>query len=266
MRTFTSVLVLALIVLACSGQAQAASGSYKLCSTGPGNPIVSPGKGGKCAHGQHALALARAAQVDSLKRRVGALEATLAGVSRSGQTLRLSGLNLQLVSGSGSTSGPVNGRGNLIIGYGEHRAADHQTGSHNLVLGVNQSFTAYGGVVGGYQNTLSGRYGAVFGIYNTADGPASTVAGGPQNGATGFASAVAGGYSSTASGDFAAVAGGASNTASGNESAVAGGASNAASGLYSAVAGGSFNTASGVASLARGGQHQSVTANYGYAP
>jgi hypothetical protein len=33
-----------------------------------------------------------------------------------GATLRLSGVNLQIVSGSGSTAGPVNGKGNLIIG------------------------------------------------------------------------------------------------------------------------------------------------------
>ena len=266
MRTFTLATALALIVLAGTGQAQAASGSYKLCSTGPGNAIVSPGKRGKCAHGQHALALARAAQVSSLKRRVGALEATLAGVSRSGQTLRLSGLNLQIVSGSGSTSGPVNGRGNLIIGCGERRAGDQQTGSHNLVLGVNQSFTTYGGVVGGYENKLDGRYAAVFGIFNTASGPASTVAGGQTNTATGFASAVAGGNHNTASGDESAVAGGETNTASGLKSAVAGGDTNTAGGLYSAVAGGEGNTASGVASLARGGQDYYLSADYGYVP
>jgi len=36
-----------------------------------------------------------------------------------GTTLQLSGINLQIVSGSGATSGAVNGKGNLIVGYNE---------------------------------------------------------------------------------------------------------------------------------------------------
>src|SRR2546427_4427760 len=35
-------------------------------------------------------------------------------------TVRFSGVNVQIVSGSGSTSGAVNGEGNLIIGYAEN--------------------------------------------------------------------------------------------------------------------------------------------------
>ena len=78
------------------------------------------------------------------------------------------------------------------------------------MLGVNQSFTAFGGVVGGLQNKLSGPYSAVFGDANTASG---------------YESAVAGGYNNTASGVYSAVAGGSTNTASGTASLARGGQS-----------------------------------------
>lgn len=49
-------------------------------------------------------------------------------------TITLIDANLQIVSGSQSTAGPVNGTGNLVIGYDESPGT--QTGSHNLVLGA----------------------------------------------------------------------------------------------------------------------------------
>src|SRR4051794_30521077 len=48
-------------------------------------------------------------------------------------TVRFSAVNVQIVSGSGSTAGVVNGQGNLVLGYDE--VPGSQTGSHNLVLG-----------------------------------------------------------------------------------------------------------------------------------
>jgi hypothetical protein len=36
-----------------------------------------------------------------------------------GTTLQFSGINVQVVSGSGITDGAVNGKGNLIVGYNE---------------------------------------------------------------------------------------------------------------------------------------------------
>src|SRR5262245_12285497 len=36
-----------------------------------------------------------------------------------GTTLQFTGINVQIVSGSGTTTGTVNGKGNLIIGYNE---------------------------------------------------------------------------------------------------------------------------------------------------
>src|SRR5262249_17051572 len=67
-------------------------------------------------------------------------------------TIQVTGANLQIVSGSGKTNGPVNGAGNLIIGYDDvaecptetefcNQPLPPQTGSHNLVLGTSQEYT-----------------------------------------------------------------------------------------------------------------------------
>jgi hypothetical protein len=65
----------------------------------------------------------------------------LQGVSRNGATLMLSGLNLQIVNGSGQTNGHANGMGNLIIGYNEKKPGEPiMTGSHNLIAPGNDLF------------------------------------------------------------------------------------------------------------------------------
>jgi hypothetical protein len=97
-------------------------------------------------------------------------------------TIQFSGANVQIVSGSGATNAAVNGEGNLIIGYDESPGT--QTGSHNLILGVAQTFTNYGAIVGGSHNTSKGIYSAVFGYGNSANGGESTVTGGRSNAAT----------------------------------------------------------------------------------
>jgi hypothetical protein len=55
-------------------------------------------------------------------------------------------MNVQIVNGQGTTAS-ANGLGNLIIGYDE--GTQKRTGSHNLVLGEQQSFTSYAGLIGG---------------------------------------------------------------------------------------------------------------------
>lgn len=62
-------------------------------------------------------------------------------------TVQFSGVNVQIIDGSGSTS-TVNGTGNLVLGYDDTLGT--QTGSHDLILGENQSYTSYGEIVGGY--------------------------------------------------------------------------------------------------------------------
>ena len=112
--------------------------------------------------------------------RVTALETTLAGVSRSGNQIIIEGANLHIRSGSGATDGPVNGLGNLIIGYNELRGAgDDRSGSHNLVVGLEHNYAAYGGVVAGFRNAVSGAFASVTGGHdNVAGGAGATVGGG----------------------------------------------------------------------------------------
>ncbi len=90
--------------------------------------------------------------VAGLTSRVEALEAKLAHVSVSGNDIVVSGANLYVNNGTGSTSGPVNGLGNVVIGYNELRGAgDDRSGSHNLVVGSRNNYSSYGGFVGGLQ-------------------------------------------------------------------------------------------------------------------
>ena len=51
--------------------------------------------------------------------------------------------------GLGKTNGAVNGEGNLVIGYDENIDKHEQTGSHNLILGAEQTFTGFGGMYRG---------------------------------------------------------------------------------------------------------------------
>jgi hypothetical protein len=95
-------------------------------------------------------------------------------------TLRLHGINVQIVNGTGTTDGVVDGAGNLIVGYNELRGAgDDRSGSHNLVVGKEHNFSSFGGLVAGSTNTLSGNYSSVSGgLFNTAYGSESSVSGG----------------------------------------------------------------------------------------
>ena len=183
------------------------------------------------------------AENTALKTRVSALETLLDGVTRSGNTLRFSGLNLQIVNGTGSTDLDLNGLGNLIIGYNVD-FGDLRTGSHNLVIGDQHSYTNHSGLVSGFNNTLSGRNAFVGGgVGNAAAGDLSFVGGGLLNMASGFVAFVGGGQKNTASNTGSFVGGGLLNTASGSDAFVAGGGINTASGLGSFVGGGDHKTA-----------------------
>ncbi|MCP4137533.1 MAG: hypothetical protein GY754_41585 [bacterium] len=109
---------------------------------------------------------------------------------------------MQIVSGAGFTngvnndwaSGTVNGLGNLIVGYNEIRVDDvgnptnddDRSGSHNIIVGKWNNYSSSGGLVAGYQNTISGIYSSVSGgSRNTADGHLSSVSGGYERTATG---------------------------------------------------------------------------------
>ena len=221
--------------------------------------------------------------------------------------VRFEGVNVQIVNGQGSTD-TTNGLGNLIVGYDEERAdadsftaretcslgqywndqtqceanngtwgKNFKTGSHNIIVGGRNAYSAYGGIVSGFLNVInspyasvpgginniaSGHYSSVSGgFFNTASGSGSSVSGGSSNTASGTDSSVSGGYNNTASGSWSSVSGGSFNTASGIESSVSGGYRNTASGTGSSVSGGSSNTASGSDSSVSGGYNNTASGN-----
>ena len=194
------------------------------------------------------------------------------------KTLRVEGINLQIVNGLGATNGDptgsfdgvgaiTNGLGNLIVGYNEldPDEANERTGSHNIVVGVENDFTAFGGLVGARGNRIDGAFTSVFGgSANTASGLSSSVFGGYFNSANGAFSAVVGGQDNTAGGDFSSVAGGRSNSADGVHTSVTGGASNTATAPTSSVTGGAFNSANGVSSSVSGGFAGSIGEDFGW--
>ena len=76
-------------------------------------------------------------------------------ISVTEETVLISGANLQVVSVSGGTAAAVNGTGNIIIGYDENNNSD-KSGSHNLVVVRNHTYSSYGGIVAGLNNSITG--------------------------------------------------------------------------------------------------------------
>lgn len=76
------------------------------------------------------------------------------GQGRLVPTILIEGVNVQIVNGRGSMQS-TNGRGNLIVGYQSERPF-HRTGSHNIVVGDEHTYTSYGGIVSGEGNWLAG--------------------------------------------------------------------------------------------------------------
>jgi hypothetical protein len=122
-------------------------------------------------------------------------------------TIQFTGVNLQVIDGSGSES-TLNGTGSLILGDDEKPGT--QTGSHNLLLGgPGQSDSSYGGILAGHFNTISNGYASILGgAYNTAAGLGSTITGGYSNKTSINNSTVSGGGGGEASGILASVTGG----------------------------------------------------------
>jgi trimeric autotransporter adhesin len=177
------------------------------------------------------------------------------------KTIRLTGVNLQIVNGSGTTES-ANGLGNLIVGYNRARDStevtalgkDDRTGSHNIVVGSADNYTSFGGLVIGAKNSISGTYASVSGGYeNVASGGGSSVSGGSGNKATNKGASVSGGGDNVALEAWASVSGGHNNKASGLLASVSGGTGNIASGGDSSVSGGRNNKAQGDYSYVGGG-------------
>lgn len=161
--------------------------------------------------------------VTALQQKTAALTQTGTPGS-SGATLQVTGVNVQIIDGLGSTSA-VNGLGNLILGYNESGPGFARTGSHNLIVGAQNQYTSYGGLVAGNGNGITAPYASVTGESNLASGRGASISGGFLNTASGSDSAVSGGTRNTAGGSGSSVSGGAANTAGGSESSVSGGGS-----------------------------------------
>jgi hypothetical protein len=213
------------------------------------------------------------ATVNTQASQIAALQDLLQHFSRSGNDVYISGANLHIVNGTGTTDGSPNALGNLIVGYNELRndGTDDRTGSHNIVVGSSNNYTSSGGLVTGYWNTIIGAYATVTGgEYNTAAGDWSSVSGGSSNTAYGNGSSVSGGGNNAASGNESSVSGGINNNASGNWASISGGDYNTASGISASVSGGGGSIASGYRSSISGGYgntasgyESSVSGGYG---
>jgi hypothetical protein len=147
---------------------------------GPQGEPGPPGPPGPPGSDQSAAIAAMDAKITGLTARVAALEALLDGVSRSENDIIIEGANLHVRSGSGATDGPVNGLGNLIVGYNEPRGDDaDRSGSHNLVVGSQHNYSSYGGLVAGFHNAVAGAFASVTGGQNNiAKGARAAVSGG----------------------------------------------------------------------------------------
>ncbi len=163
-------------------------------------------------------------------------------------TLTFSGMNLQVVNGTGSTGGTPNGEGNVIIGYNTS-SGDDKSGSHNLVVGDLHTYSQFAGIVAGQNHSNTGSL--------------SSLVGGDNNTATGTSSFIGGGANNTAGGNVAfvggSIIGGNSNSASGNSSFAGGGEINTANGIRSFVGGGNNNIADGNESFVGGGAGNTAT-------
>lgn len=150
------------------------------------------------------------------------------------------GCNVHVRSGAGATDAPVNGKGNLIVGYNvDANGNADRSGSHNLVVGDEHSYASFGGLVAGWGNRVLGAWATVSGGFdNRAVGDFSSVSGGKTNKASGLRSAVSGGARNVASGDYASVSGGYYNTALGYISSASGGRDNFVWGTRGSISGG----------------------------
>ncbi len=241
MRRLTSWCV-ALVVasLLMPGGAAAESTTTICIPNKAGKPIVS-GEAGTCKNTKTVtyspLNLPGSGGLEALNKMLPHMTYLESGVAGK-PTIQFSGINLQVVSGSGTTSGTVNGEGNLVIGYDENPGNHQQAGSHDLILGEEQTFTSFGGILAGRGSTISAPYASVTGgLDNVASGEGSWAGAGQHNVASGLDASVSGGQLNEA-GFIASVGGGAQNRASRGSSWVGGGKENNAAAEFTAIFGG----------------------------
>ena len=202
---------------------------------------------------------------------LGPLQEKTQFISVNGTEMIISGANLNIVNGLGHTDS-ANGLGNLILGYNKVDPAAlgaNRSGSHNLVIGDEHSYTSHSGVVSGFNNEIGAPFACVSGGSsnfasaegasvtggegNVAKGPGSSISGGSRNTAWGFECSISGGDSNNAIGDGSSITGGEGNVAGGLYGVVSGGLQNSANGALTSVGGGNNNLAAGDGSVVSGG-------------
>jgi hypothetical protein len=223
-------------------------------------------------------------EIDKLKAEVTSLQSALAGIlanpalalgpyvtvesaplaGLAGPHVLFEGANVHVRSGSGATDdgGTLTGLGNLVVGYNaDVNANDLRSGSHNLVLGDDHTYTSFAGVAAGVDNALEEAYALVAGQANRASGFASSITGGLLNEASEVWASVSGGQQNHASATSSSISGGVLNVASGGSSSVAGGEQNESSESISSISGGFGNVTSGRWAWVGGG-YRNVAAGY----
>ena len=256
------VLLLAAVGVVFAGVADSALGASPVFLCVPstaGEAVTSGGSTGSCSGGASSVALpSEKAEQEKLISILPHINYEASGIDKQ-PTIQFSGVNLQVVDGSGIES-TLNGTGNLILGYDPSPGT--QTGSHNLLLGAGNSDTSYGEIAGGAYNKISGAYASILaGAYNTASGFASAITGGDSNKASAAYSLVSGGCGNLAGGGTPSVSGACTNTAyAGYFPSVLGGAGNQAGVENATVSGGESNLAGGTfASSVSGGKENKAT-------
>ena len=173
-------------------------------------------------------------------------------------TLRVSGANLQVVNGLGSTS-TSNGTGNLIVGYNEPSGS--RTGSHNILCGTRLDHERHGSILVGRNHALgpAAAWTAILGGENhQISAPHAAIVGGRGNQVAGSCATVTGGYFNIASGDFSSISGGQQGSATGAYASISGGVLGIAAGENSHVCGGDRNRALGCNASILGGLDNEV--------
>jgi hypothetical protein len=293
------VLLMTVVGVVFAGVAESALGASSVFLCVPstaGEAVTSGGSTGTCGAGTSVVALpSEKTEQEKLISILPHINYETEGIDKK-PTLQFTGINLQVIDGSGSET-TINGTGNLILGYDE--APGTQTGSHNLLLGgTGNSYTSYGGFLGGFGNKISGAYASIFaGAFNTDSGHSGAITGGYANKANasyaaisggcsnlagngtpsvspactnianaGFFPSILGGTGNQASAENASVSGGKENKATGEESSVSGGGGGEASGALSSVVGGRLGKAPYRASTLLGGLEEVTEMEYGITP
>jgi hypothetical protein len=171
------------------------------------------------------------------------------------------GANVHVRNGLGST-GAIDGRGNLFVGWDDWNSSGRRGGSHNLVVGPRHDFMSSGGIVAGLNNTITAPNAVIFGYMNRGNGELSAILGGQGNETRATTSTIIGGFTNVASGTSSTV-GGAGNEASGSGASVTGGSANVASGQASSISGGVWHQAIAPNASISGGYGNVVTAEGG---